>query len=201
MNPDVDNFDDLLNLTQDEVSSEKVTAKPAASRRKQAPKADPLADKIASLEAKLAEPDPVYEEDDEDPVIIEQQARIKELEDQLARKVTTQIENAPDRYQPSSGEGDLLLIHFEEDGFTVFGQSWYRGQELEIVLNGPEHQRTMDREGKSWLDLVDDRHAQISRWGRVMFERGPFVPRPGERFKDAVAEEDARRGRALPVIR
>jgi hypothetical protein len=49
-----------------------------------------------------------------------------------------------------------------------------------------------DRNGKSWLDVVDDEHRQIERWGRIVMGSGPWpdgMPRiePG-----SMDEEDAR---------
>lgn len=54
-----------------------------------------------------------------------------------------------------------------------------------------------DREGHCWLDLVDDEHAQILRWGQVMIRRGSapddLTPwEPGSADHD-LAREKARR--------
>lgn len=46
------------------------------------------------------------------------------------------------------------------------------GQEMRIT----EALRTIntDRNGDCWLDLVDNEPAQVARWGRRMFARGPW---------------------------
>jgi hypothetical protein len=75
------------------------------------------------------------------------------------------FEHAPERIVPNPGQG--VLIHFIEDGLTVFGRVWYRGQEIEI---GPDHPRWADAVG--WITL--DRAGQAARWGRQYFEHGPW---------------------------
>ena len=121
-------------------------------------------------------------------------------------------------------EGETILIHFVEDGLTFAGQVWYRGQEIEI---GPSHPRW--EQARSWILL--DRYAQIERYGKQYFERGPWPGRasyldglggfeqlsagkdadgnpvrfagPGEEALRQADEMERRRGRAVPgmVIR
>lgn len=205
---DASSFDELLALTQDDDTTEPVVPVPTPSKRtrKAAPKpeaaVDPLLAKIAAMEAELAKPVPSYPDphEEEDPERAALREKAKDLEDQLARRKTQAIEGQTD-YVQDSGPGETIHLHFVEDGFVHFGQPWYRGQELEIVVGSPQYERTKDREGNTWLSLVDDWQAQIARWGHVKFARGPFVPRPGESFNDSVAAEDARRGRAVPIVR
>jgi hypothetical protein len=78
------------------------------------------------------------------------------------------FENAPEP-PPVATEG--ILIHFVEDGLTVFGRVWYRGQEIEI---GPSHSRWPEAVG--WITL--NRVQQFERWGRQYFDFGPW---PGQR--------------------
>jgi len=80
-----------------------------------------------------------------------------------------QFENQQLQYQPSQGES--VLIHFVEDGFTFAGQVWYRGQEIEI---GPDHPRWQEVLG--WITL--DKYQQIDRYGKQYFDHGPW---PGRR--------------------
>lgn len=47
-----------------------------------------------------------------------------------------------------------------------------RGQTLTLTADIID--ASTDRAGNSWLDLVDDQPAQIRRWGREMFARGPW---------------------------
>jgi len=127
----------------------------------------------------------------------------------------------PDYLPP---EGETVLIHFIEDGLTFAGQVWYRGQEIEI---GPRHPRW--EQARQWILL--DRYAQIDRWGKQFFDRGPWRGRqsyldgagsferlsagkdeqgkpvtfagPGEEALRQADEAERRRGRAVPgmVIR
>ncbi len=50
------------------------------------------------------------------------------------------------------------------------GRAVQRGTQLEITNAIIEQAK--DRNGNSWLDLVDDEAAQVERWGRAMFARG-----------------------------
>lgn len=110
---------------------------------------------------------------------------------------------------------ETVLIHMVEDGLTAFGVVWFRGQELEIEVNGPRWS-----EARKWI-LLDDAQ-QMLRWKKIMFRRGPW---PGLRSyrgaqfmplramsgdgalapitPDALMQADAaeaRRGRGIPVL-
>lgn len=50
------------------------------------------------------------------------------------------------------------------------GQAVQRGTVIRITDSLLDANR--DRNGASWLDLVDDEQAQIDRWGKPMFGRG-----------------------------
>lgn len=93
-------------------------------------------------------------------------------------------------------EGETILIHVREDGFTANGRVWYRGQELEFVVGEEHYQDTVDRHGKSWLSL--DENDQIHQYGQVMFGRGEW---PGGQYENEKASEaERRRGRTPPTI-
>lgn len=98
------------------------------------------------------------------------------------------------------GTGEKILIHVVQDGLTAFGDVWLRGQEIEVEVGTPAYERTKNIHGQSWLDLADDLQGQYAKWGRQYIASGPFIPRPGERFEDAVAQADRRRGRTVPVV-
>ncbi len=85
-----------------------------------------------------------------------------------------QFEAQQPQYQRSQGES--ILIHFVEDGFTFAGQVWYRGQEIEI---GPDHPRWQEVLG--WITL--DKYAQIDRYGKQFFDHGPW---PGRSYRDGL---------------
>jgi hypothetical protein len=71
---------------------------------------------------------------------------------------------APPNVQP-------VVIHLLIDGFTAFGNVWYRGQEMELW---PGHPRWS--EAQSWITL--DTAGQYARFGRQVFGNGPW---PGVR--------------------
>lgn len=85
-----------------------------------------------------------------------------------------QFEQAEPTYAPT--EGEAVLIHFVADGFTAFGQVWFRGQEMEI---GPGHPRWA--EARRWITL--NRFEQVDRYGEQKFDFGPW---PGRPYADAV---------------
>jgi len=110
------------------------------------------------------------------------QRRIRELEDRLAKELGRKDPDVELAAPAQPGAEGNILIHFLEDGFTVLGQVWYRGQELEFEPGSPAHQDTYDRTGRSWLDLRNDEFAQAARWGKVMFRNGPW---PGKSLAEA----------------
>lgn len=89
----------------------------------------------------------------------------RERQHAAAVAAAAQFERAPEVIVPSQGEA--ILIHFVEDGLTVFGRVWYRGQELAI---GPDHPRWPEAVG--WIML--DKAGQYARWGRQYFDYGPW---------------------------
>ena len=193
--PPVDNFDDLFDFGTSEAASAPIPASVPVL----APEEDPELVRIKQLESQLAQPLPSFKEPEAAPTA--NQLRIKMLEDQLAKRNADIVTNAPPEYVADSGDGERLVLHFEQDGFMALGQMWYRGQEIEFVLGSPAYERTKDRTGFTWLSLVDDPSGQLARWGKHYFARGLFVHRRGEKFEDDISQQDARRGRSVPVFR
>lgn len=201
-------FDDLLNLTQDD--EEQPTPAAEAEKPKRAynrkpkpeatPEETPEQKKIRELQAALAAPLPSFKEEDEAPQeLTPEQKKIKELEDLLAKRNAQIAEKVPAEYV--AAQGDTILIHVVQDGFTALGQVWHRGQEMEFEVGGAAYEQTKDRNGFSWVDLAGDVHEQYRRWKRQWLALGPFRPLPGEKFEDEVAKADERRKRAVPLIR
>ncbi len=122
---------------------------------------------------------PVRPEDDP------QLARIKELENLLALE-RGKKDPEPEVVTARPGQEGNILLHFLEDGFTAWGQVWYRGQEVEIGRDSPAFRDTVDRRGFSWLSMLGDDFAQIERYGRVFFRPGPW---PGKKYSDATTFE------------
>lgn len=52
------------------------------------------------------------------------------------------------------------------------GRTFEFGDELQITA--AIYELSKDRNGQSWLDLIDDTDAQIERWGKVRYARGPW---------------------------
>lgn len=111
------------------------------------------------------------------------QLRIQELEHRLAlAEGKKDVQGALEFAEPNA---DNIVIHFLEDGLTALGQVWMRGQELEFARDGQAYRDTKDRTGWSWLSLVEDEFGQVSKWGKVMFRRGPW---PGKTYRDGTYE-------------
>jgi hypothetical protein len=134
----------------------------------------------------------------------EQVAELKALNDEEAQMHTAAIvaDERENRYDNSQvgGTGEKILFHVREDGFTAFGDVWYRGQEIEIEVGTPAYKRTFNRFGTSWLNIINDEDAQFAKWGRRMLAPGAFVPRKGEVFEDDLVSMDRRRKRTVPIV-
>lgn len=116
-----------------------------------------------------------------EPVVSREQQQIKELRDQLAReRGRKDVEPEADDSAPVDGE--VIRVHFLEDGLTVNGKIMYRGDEMEFVVGSQAWKDTFDRFGRStWLDLRRSEFDQVDRWGKIMFRGGPW---PGKTYAD-----------------
>ena len=88
---------------------------------------------------------------------------------------------------------------------------WYTGQELEFVIGSPAYKQQFDRNGDSWLSLVNDVSGQYRRYGRQVFAPGPW---PGVSLEELAeratgderkafeqaADSERRRNRKAPLI-
>lgn len=87
-------------------------------------------------------------------------------------------EPAPGGLRP----GDLVHFLVHTNIATAHGSVIIRPG-TELTLTGSIIQLSKDRNGESWLDLVDDPAAQVRQHGRVRFGRGPapadLLPDPG----------------------
>jgi hypothetical protein len=140
------------------------------------------------------------------------QRRVRELENQLAVERGRKDPEPEMEFAPAGGSN--IVIHFVGDGISALGKVWTRGQELEFAPDSPAFRDTCDRNGRSWLSLVDDPVGQEARWREVKFRRGPW---PGKPFAAAATEvfdgpkptadelrradeAEARRNRAAPRL-
>lgn len=147
----------------------------------------------------LSTPPEAEEDEEEEFNEDEEAALLAKLEALRARKYKKAETEAP------AEEKEYLTIHFLEDGHTALGQVWYRGQELTFEVGGEAYNSTFDRDGHSWLDLLDDPREQVLRFGGQKFARGPWpflpwgvsVDSDDQTMKDAeeAAKAEARRNK------
>lgn len=131
-------------------------------------------------------PTPEPEAATSDDVLTADQREIKRLRDQLAReRGRKDVEPEVDQQEQQADDGDIILIHFLEDGLTVNGVIKYRGDELEFPVGSGSYRDTFNRNGVTWLDLRHDEFAQVERWGKIMFRPGPW---PGKTYADGTWE-------------
>lgn len=116
-----------------------------------------------------------------DDELTPEQLEIKRLRDRLAQSEGRK-DVEPEIDDTAAVDGEVIIIHFLEDGATALGKVFYRGDALEFVVGSQAHKDTFDRNGKSWLDLRFDEFAQAERFqGRIMFRNGPW---PGKTYAD-----------------
>lgn len=123
----------------------------------------------------------ITDEDLATPVVEEVDSDEDDEEELLARLAAIRAKKARSGKTEEVGtnEPEKITIHFLEDGLTVLGNVWYRGQELTFEVGSPAYQATFDKNGKSWLlDYIDNPRGQVERWGGLKFARGPwpFLP-------------------------
>jgi len=124
-----------------------------------------------------------------------EQKRIRDLEHRLAVAQTRKLDSAAEELDELQ-EGEGVLIHIVEDGFTAQGRVWYRGQEIEFVKGSRAYNQTFGRDGHSWLELDDA--AQYDRFGKIYFRRGPWPGKPWP--ADASGQAEAQRARRAPLL-
>lgn len=121
----------------------------------------PVGVELVDMDALMEPPKPAAE-------LTPAEKAARELEHQQALAANAALASAdPGDFQPSQGQ--RLVIHFVDDGFTALGHIWLRGQQIEI---GPDHPRWQD--ARAWITLTTDE--QIARYGKQYFASGP-VPR------------------------
>lgn len=128
-----------------------------------------------------------------------EQKRIRVLEDQLARAQARKLDSdTATEYEPR-GAGELVEFYVQQDGWTAWGNVWYRGQEFAIEVDSQAWIDTLDRNGDSFLRYLDDESAQMAAYGDIMIRLGRW---PGKAWPDprAAAIETAR-NRAAPILR
>lgn len=131
--------------------------------------------------------------------LTEDQKRIRQLEDQQARQLARRLDSDDAVEFDKLGNGERIDFYVVQDGWTAFGQVWYRGQEFVVEVGSRAWEDTLDRNGQSFLRFVFDEAAQYKAYGDVMIRRGRW---PGQPYGDPRARElEARRNRAVPLLR
>lgn len=73
-------------------------------------------------------------------------------------------------------EAEQFLVHFLSSITVNLDQ--HRAEVMvrasELLVTDTVREASIDRNGNSWLDLLDNPEAQELRYGRVVFARGPF---------------------------
>lgn len=82
--------------------------------------------------------------------------------------------DVPLEWETAPEGAETFLIHFLEDGFGAFGNVWYRGQELEVIVGSERWEEGWNR-GTKWLRWQDAEQMHIC--GKVYFRRGPWPGR------------------------
>lgn len=156
--PKAESFDSVVEKPADETPAPDLTPV----------KQDDMAAEIARLKAALAAPLPGNSTED---ALTPEERELRDLRDQMAQRQALISERSENVYEDVSGK-DTILIHVLMDGFTINGLVTYRGQEFEFPIGGKAYQQTVNREGKSWLNITQDE--QYERWGEARFGHGPW---------------------------
>jgi hypothetical protein len=96
-------------------------------------------------------------------------------------------------------------FHWLKSGVTfLVSEAWGAGEisrrGMSVCLTDAMIRANKDRNGASWLDLVDAPEAQIRRWGEVAFARGPF-PADLPTWVESSPEQEEARDVALRDVR
>lgn len=109
-----------------------------------------------------------------------------EIEQQQAEKAKYSAEATPvsglDITADPKADG-ALTVHFVDDGLTLLGKIWYRGEELTIAPGTDQWELA-----HSVLSL--DEFQQEDRWGRRMFRPGPWRGKSLTEIDDDSLTED-----------
>lgn len=129
----------------------------------------------------------------------EQEARVighvPETIDELIKSKATAEELVEDAQQGDLGVEGSIHVHFVDDGFTILGKVWYKGEELVVSPGTPEWDEIHDRNGNTTLLL--DEWQQMDRYGRRLFAPGPWGGRGYDVDDPSLTDEDRSRLAAL----
>lgn len=186
---DAGSFDDLLNDIPTPAEKESLQSLKDGG----VPAETPEQARIRELEERLAEAE-------KKAVAVEASAKKtkeeKDLEHRIALAQNRSVDAAPEAFEDVEDDEDTLTFHIVDSGFTFLGKVWNYGQNVRIKRGGRAWLDTVDRNGNTWLDDISE-EAQYARFKRQVVKPGLYS---GPEFNDAIAQEDAKRGLAAPVI-
>lgn len=94
--------------------------------------------------------------------------------------------------EPKRATDEVVHIHFVADGMVAFGQPWFRGQEISMVVGDEQWKSTLDRNGETWIRMTADE--QIDKYGEEKFRPGPWRGKTVEFVTDDQYREALRSG-------
>lgn len=153
------------------VESEAAVTEPE-SKKKPGPK--PRADIEAELRAKI-EAEVREKAEAEVRAQIEAEYAEKEREAAEARALAAEARPIAGREVDGDPTADgALTINFVEDGLTLLGKVWFRGEELTVVPGTRqwEEVQVVLKNGQKRNLITLDEDEQIERWGRRFFREG-----------------------------
>lgn len=68
---------------------------------------------------------------------------------------------------------ESVMINFVDDGLTLLGRTWTRGEELAVKKGSDEWKQTLDGRGRSILEYSEKE--QLARWQRRIFSQGAWL--------------------------
>ena len=110
------------------------------------------------------------------------EAEVRAKVDEEAKVNSLANEARPINGLDITGKADVegsILVHFVEDGLTLLGKVWYRGEELAINPGTPQWE-------EAYEILSLNEYDQEERWGRRFFREGPWR---GKRLDEIDSEE------------
>ena len=147
----------------------------------------------AQLAAELADDSPEIPAEpakEEAGQVVLTKEELQAMLDQARNEAVAAVKAIEDDVEVVRGEVDpsnpnAVTVHFLDDGHTVLGRVWYRGEEA-TVLRGSEEWNT---DAKYWIELSE--HDQVRKYGKRIFAPGPW-PYSGYDVEDPELNESER---------
>lgn len=95
---------------------------------------------------------------------------LAELTSKQTSEATLKTEDIPE-VDPDAE--DSVTINFVDDGLTLLGTTWCRGEELTVKRGSEEWKQTLDGKGRSILEYSEAE--QLVRWQRRIYSQGHWL--------------------------